>query len=224
MTLHEFLIRIGVALILGTIIGAEREWRQKLAGLKTNALVCVGAALFSTLGFAYGDSTDQSRIAAQIASGIGFLGAGAILRDGMNIRGLTTAATVWCAAAVGAMAGAGWIVQSAIGAICVFFCNLLLKEIARLLFRGGGFDSLNEYTLDLHFVTNESQLSLRESFLALLKDNHMTIRGVVLEPTEFGMSWHITAHVTEQHEEFNPEKLAHQFMERFQVSLGWKLA
>ena len=123
ISLTDFVVRVGVALILGSLIGAEREWRNKLAGLKTNALVCVGSALFTCIGFYAGAASeyaDPTRIAAQIASGIGFLGAGVIMRDGMSIRGLTTAATVWCAVAgglgqdgaIGEGHGGGWIVDT----------------------------------------------------------------------------------------------------------------
>ena len=136
MTLTDFAIRVGLALLLGSLIGAEREWRHKLAGLKTNALVCVGSALFTCIGYQASSMghADPTRIAGQIASGIGFLGAGAILRDGLTIRGLTTAATVWCAAAIGSLAGAGMLVHAVVGTGFIFGCNFALKEMAGMLF------------------------------------------------------------------------------------------
>jgi putative Mg2+ transporter-C (MgtC) family protein len=108
----EVLLRIFVAAALGGAIGLERELRERQAGLRTHLVVSVGAALF-TLVSAYGFSgfdgkVDPTRIAAQIVSGIGFLGAGAIIRQGLSVRGLTTAASLWLVAAIGMAAGAGY--------------------------------------------------------------------------------------------------------------------
>jgi putative Mg2+ transporter-C (MgtC) family protein len=104
------LLRLVVAAVLGGAIGLERELRERQAGLRTHLVVCVGAALFTLVG-AYGFAsphTDPTRIAAQIVTGIGFLGAGAIIRQGLSVRGLTTAATLWLVAAIGMAAGAGY--------------------------------------------------------------------------------------------------------------------
>jgi putative Mg2+ transporter-C (MgtC) family protein len=107
MLWHHFAIRLGLALILGAFIGAERQWRQRMAGLRTNALVAAGAAMFVMLSAVTARPDDSFRIAGQIVSGIGFLGAGVILRNGLNITGLNTAATLWCSAAIGTLAGYG---------------------------------------------------------------------------------------------------------------------
>jgi putative Mg2+ transporter-C (MgtC) family protein len=108
----EVLLRIFVAAALGGAIGLERELRERQAGLRTHLVVSVGAALFtlvSAYGFANFDGkVDPTRIAAQIVSGIGFLGAGAIIRQGLSVRGLTTAASLWLVAAIGMAAGAGY--------------------------------------------------------------------------------------------------------------------
>ena len=104
------LLRLSVAAALGGAIGLERELRERGAGLRTHLVVCVGSALF-TLVSAYafvGPHVDPTRIAAQIVSGIGFLGAGAIIRQGLSVRGLTTAATLWLVAAIGMAVGAGY--------------------------------------------------------------------------------------------------------------------
>ena len=113
----EVLLRLAVAAGLGGAIGLERELRERQAGLRTHLVVAVGAALF-TLVSAYGFSgfiaasgaerVDPTRIAAQIVSGIGFLGAGAIIRQGLSVRGLTTAASLWLVAAIGMASGAGY--------------------------------------------------------------------------------------------------------------------
>jgi putative Mg2+ transporter-C (MgtC) family protein len=108
----EVLLRIFVAAALGGAIGLERELRERQAGLRTHLVVSVGSALF-TLVSAYGfhnfdGKVDPTRIAAQIVSGIGFLGAGAIIRQGLSVRGLTTAASLWLVAAIGMASGAGY--------------------------------------------------------------------------------------------------------------------
>nr|WP_184351305.1 MgtC/SapB family protein [Streptomyces olivoverticillatus] len=134
---------ITAGLGFGAIIGLERQWRARMAGLRTNALVAAGSALFvllSQYGFAAATSTtgyDGSRVAAQIVSGIGFLGAGVIMRDGLNVRGLNTAATLWCSAAVGALAGTGLYVVAMLGTAGVVGANTLLRPLARGLDRGG---------------------------------------------------------------------------------------
>jgi putative Mg2+ transporter-C (MgtC) family protein len=133
MTDAEFLARLGAGLGCGVVIGLERQWRQRMAGLRTNALVAVGATLFVLLQEATQGGGSADRIAAQIVSGVGFLGAGVIMRDGLNVRGINTAATLWCAAAVGALAGSGLLLYAAIGAAAVVFANLLLRPVARTL-------------------------------------------------------------------------------------------
>src|ERR1700674_4187548 len=109
MLWHHFAIRLGLALIFGASVGAERQWRQRMAGLRTNALVAAGAAMFVMLTALTTRAADDSfRIAGQVVSGIGFLGACVILRNGLNITGLNTAATLWCSAAIGTLAGYGF--------------------------------------------------------------------------------------------------------------------
>jgi putative Mg2+ transporter-C (MgtC) family protein len=110
LPLWELLARLGLALVLCGAIGVERETRDQAAGLRTHVAVGLGATLFtliSAYGFEGGTGRDPSRVAAQIVSGVGFLGAGAILTQGASVRGLTTAATLWVVAAIGMAAGAG---------------------------------------------------------------------------------------------------------------------
>jgi putative Mg2+ transporter-C (MgtC) family protein len=118
LTTLDFVFRLGLAAVLGGAIGFERELREREAGLRTHLLVCVGSALFTIVSaYAWADwsfSTergvvfDPTRIAAQIVTGVGFLGAGAIIRQGLSVRGLTTAATLWLVAAIGMASGAGY--------------------------------------------------------------------------------------------------------------------
>ena len=107
IALHVAALNMGIALACGALIGSERQVRQRMAGLRTNALVALGAAGFVTFSqLMPGPDTSPTRVAAQVVSGIGFLGAGIIFRDGFAVHGLNTAATLWCAAGVGLMAGA----------------------------------------------------------------------------------------------------------------------
>jgi putative Mg2+ transporter-C (MgtC) family protein len=124
--------------VLGGLIGLERELREREAGLRTHLLVAVGSALFTIVG-AYGFGgirTDPTRIAAQVVTGIGFLGAGAIIRQGFSIRGLTTAATLWVVAAVGLAAGAGYYSAAVISTGLVLLALWPLRIVAyRILIR-----------------------------------------------------------------------------------------
>jgi putative Mg2+ transporter-C (MgtC) family protein len=141
----ESLLRLALAAALGGLIGMERELREREAGLRTHLLVALGSALFTIVG-AYGfhaflDSgaavvrADPTRIAAQIVTGIGFLGAGAIIRQGLSVRGLTTAATLWVVAAVGLAAGAGYysaaVITTALVLIALYPLRILAYRIVR---------------------------------------------------------------------------------------------
>jgi putative Mg2+ transporter-C (MgtC) family protein len=128
--MYELTLRLAAALVVGVIIGIERQWRHKMAGLRTNVFVAVGAAVFCLISAMSDHEASPTRIAAQIASGIGFLGAGVILRDGLNIRGLNTAATLWCAAAAGAMAGSGFLVPAVAASLVILGTNLFLRQFA----------------------------------------------------------------------------------------------
>ena len=131
-TLGDSALRLAVALLLGSAIGVERQWNQKMAGLRTNALVALGASGFVVFSGLVG-AGDPTRIAAQVVTGIGFLGAGVILREGVNVHGLNTAATLWCSAMVGSLAGAGLLGPSVLAAAFVIATNLLLRPLVRRL-------------------------------------------------------------------------------------------
>ncbi|HVS90440.1 MAG TPA: MgtC/SapB family protein [Mucilaginibacter sp.] len=128
MTLLQFVLRLALALSFGAIIGIERQWRQRMAGLRTNTLVSLGAALFISLAIRISGEA-PSRVASYIVSGIGFLGAGVIMKDGSNVKGLNTAATLWCSAAVGSLAGMGLGAEALISTVFVVLVHLLLRPV-----------------------------------------------------------------------------------------------
>jgi putative Mg2+ transporter-C (MgtC) family protein len=105
--MRDILLKLVISLVIGGIIGGEREYRNKSAGLRTIILICVGSTIFTILSAKIGDPTGASRVAANIVTGIGFLGAGAIMRSGLTVSGMTTASTIWVAAALGMAVGAG---------------------------------------------------------------------------------------------------------------------
>jgi len=124
-----------IAACLGAAIGLERQWRQRLAGLRTNTLVALGAAIFVTYSHVVPDGPGDTRMAAQVVSGIGFLGAGVIFKEGLNVRGLNTAATLWCSAAVGLLAGEGFALYGLMAAALVLGTNTALRPIVRAINR-----------------------------------------------------------------------------------------
>jgi putative Mg2+ transporter-C (MgtC) family protein len=131
VTLIHFVFNIGAALLMGVAIGLERQFRQHTAGLRTNALVCVGAALFVSLSNLMGDTNSPTRMASYVVSGIGFLGGGVILREGLSVKGMNTAATLWCTAAVGTLAGSGFPLHGLIGTLTVLALHLGLRPVAQ---------------------------------------------------------------------------------------------
>jgi putative Mg2+ transporter-C (MgtC) family protein len=130
MTWLQFIIRLALAQFLGAAIGVERQWHQRMAGLRTNALVSTGAAMFVMLGSMIPGESSPTRVVSYVVSGIGFLGGGVILREGFTVRGLNTAATLWCAAAVGCLAGWGFLPQASLGAVAILIANVILRPLA----------------------------------------------------------------------------------------------
>jgi putative Mg2+ transporter-C (MgtC) family protein len=133
-TTLQFLLHLMVALLLGAAVGLERQWRQRMAGTRTNALVAAGASSFVMAGMLIqGDPSSAGRIASYVVSGVGFLGAGVIFKDGGTVRGLNTAATIWCSAAIGVLSGFGHMELALVLALAVLFTNIGLRRISFLV-------------------------------------------------------------------------------------------
>jgi putative Mg2+ transporter-C (MgtC) family protein len=131
----DTLISLTVAFVLGTLIGAERQYRERSAGLRTNVLVAVSAAAFVDLAQHLAAADGAVRVIAYVVSGIGFLGAGVIMKEGTNVRGLNTAATLWGSAAVGCCAGADMVAQAAALTMFVLAGNTLLRPLVNAINR-----------------------------------------------------------------------------------------
>lgn len=150
----ELLARVGLATLLGVAIGIERQWRSRMAGLQTMALVSMGSALYLILGaYAFHREVDPTRVGAQIVTGVGFLGAGVIMKQGSSVIGLNTAATLWATAAVGALAGA-WAWREAVaGTVIIVAGNGFLYPLAarmdRLHFETGREVPPTDYILEV---------------------------------------------------------------------------
>ena len=126
LTLFDFCIRIGCAVVFGFIIGLERQLTGHVAGIHTCVLVSIGACLFTLFSFMV-LTNDLTRVAGQVVTGVGFLCSGIILKEGLNIKGLNTATTIWCTAAIGVLCSTGYIVFAAIAAFFLFVCNLVFQ-------------------------------------------------------------------------------------------------
>ena len=131
----DTLVSLAVAFVLGTLIGAERQFRLRTAGLRTNVLVAVSAAAFVDLAMHLADEDGAVRVIAYVVSGIGFLGAGVIMKEGTNVRGLNTAATLWGSAAVGCCAGADMAAQAVALTVFVLAGNTLLRPLVNAINR-----------------------------------------------------------------------------------------
>lgn len=134
-SLLDTLVSLVTAFVLGGLIGLERQYRQRTAGLRTNVLVAVGAAVFVDMANRLGGHEGAVHVVAYVVSGIGFLGAGVIMREEGNVRGLNTAATLWGSAAVGAAAGADLILEAALATLFVLAANTLLRPIVNTINR-----------------------------------------------------------------------------------------
>lgn len=201
LSLDELVLRLGVTLVLCGLIGLERESRDQVAGLRTHILVGLGSALF-TLVSAYGFQEfvgrppepgtrvqfDPTRIAAQVVSGIGFLGAGAIIRQGFNVRGLTTAAALWIVAAIGMAAGAGYY-EGAVATTAIALPSLIFFRRVRPVLMS---------RLRTDYVLVELELrpegDLGDALALLARDGH-SIQGMESDVSEEGSSFQLEVRV-----------------------------
>ena len=126
----DFIIRIGVCLLLSILIGSERQYRNGMVGLRTNVLVAIGSFMFNYVTFGVSGDHDFTRMGAGIVSGMGFLGAGIIIQENNRVKGLNTAATLWCVSAIGVLTSSGMLFESCVGTFLVLFSNIILRLIS----------------------------------------------------------------------------------------------
>jgi len=175
----DTLVSLTTAFVFGALIGAERQYRLRTAGLRTNVLVAVGAAAFVDLAMAISDAEGATRVIAYVVSGIGFLGAGVIMKEGMNVRGLNTAATLWSSAAVGCCAGADMIAQA--GALTVFVLagNTLLRPLVNAINRVPLDESSAEATYQVVLTADAGALGdLRDALTETLEKAHYPVADI----------------------------------------------
>ncbi|MFN6924029.1 MAG: MgtC/SapB family protein [Tabrizicola sp.] len=195
--LETVAINLSTALACGAVIGSERQVRQRMAGLRTNALVALGSASFVTFSALYPGEVSPTRVAAQIVSGIGFLGAGIIFRDGFNIHGLNTAATLWCSAGVGMMAGAGSWQFALLLTGMVVFTNLGLRPLVKLLKRytRAGMPLVKAYRV-LVTVDLAQEAEVRSLILRTLTLGGLHLSEIGASPGDGGRGLDLSATVT----------------------------
>ena len=197
VSLQAAALHMFTALACGAVIGSERQVRQRMAGLRTNALVSLGAAGFVIFSGLFPDEVSHTRVAAQIVSGIGFLGAGIIFRDGFNIHGLNTAATLWCSAGVGMMAGAGaWDLALLLTGLVVFV-NLGLRPLVKLLKRytRAGVPVIRAYRVQVT-VDAAQEAGVRSLMLRTLSLGGLHISEIGVTMASDGLGLELAATVT----------------------------
>lgn len=175
MEINTFLIRLLICFCLSILIGLERQIRHRMVGLRTNVLVCIGAFLFVYLSFGI-NALDQTRIAAQVVSGIGFLGAGVILRDGSKVKGLNTAATLWCVAAIGALCASGLALEAALGTGFVLLSNIALRVISILIIEKVKNSEKEKYTIRIK-CKKEKEEKVRKDFARTMDVNDLVLNS-----------------------------------------------
>lgn len=166
------------AFALGGVIGLERQWRQRTAGLRTNVLVAVGAAAFVDLGMRVAGSAGGVQVISYVVSGIGFLGAGVIMKEGAQVRGLNTAATLWASAAVGAFAGSAQFGEAALVAVFVLAGNTMLRPLADFINRRPISAETTEAVYRVHVVCKPEAVSDTREVLSEEVGRHYPIRGI----------------------------------------------
>ena len=171
-----------LAVLLGAFIGVERQWRQRTAGLRTHTLVCLGAASFVDLAATVSATpAGTTQVIAYVVSGVGFLGAGTIMKEGVNISGLNTAATLWCSAAVGASAATGEVVAAMTTCALVIFVNLFLRRIVRSIDTRGAVvmvpERESEFTLRVT-TSAKKEAHIRALLLHGFKDARLSLHAL----------------------------------------------
>jgi putative Mg2+ transporter-C (MgtC) family protein len=195
----EFALRVSLALVFGSLVGLERQWRQRLAGLRTNALVATGTSLFVLITplVNSGRGGDSTQIAAYVVSGIGFLAGGVIFKERLSVSGLNTAATMWCTAAIGALTGYGFFAEAAVGAGAVLVANVVLRPIVQRINRRpvDGTEVVSSYEVRA-VCRQDVEAHVRAAMIAAVRSNDCTLVAVYSEDLDGTDRMEVTADVT----------------------------
>ncbi len=198
ITTETIFFRLTFSFIIGFIVGVEREKHKQPAGLRTHILICMGSTLIMLLSifvpqtFPEFQNGDPSRIAAQVVSGIGFLGAGAIMKFGVNVKGLTTAASIWVIAALGLTIGAGMYMGAIIGTTILLIALVVLDVLGKKVFTNKFIKRLNIYT--------HGQKVHSDDFLPILNKHKVAVRTIDIEHSfdEDKISYYLTVQISEK--------------------------
>lgn len=176
VSVNGFVVHMLAAVILGAFIGFERQWSRHSAGILTNLIVCLGAFAFTAFSFIVSDGNrDITRVAAQVVSGIGFLGAGVILREGGNVRGLNTAATVWASAAVGILCCLNNLLYAMLVALAIVLLHLVLHPLSARIDKNRRYDKEEKDREEaLYHISvvcpDELELEIRNNIMSTIKN------------------------------------------------------
>ena len=178
----EFALRVGLALLFGAVIGFERQWRQRMAGLRTNALVATGACLFVLMTPLVGAGSNPLQIVAYVVSGIGFLAGGVIFKERLSVTGLNTAATLWCTAAVGSLVGFGFFYEAAIGVAAVLVVHVILRPVMQRINRQSveGTEIVSSYEIRA-VCRQDVEEHIRALMIDAVRNSTMTLTAVYSE-------------------------------------------
>ena len=184
MGIEEFTTRIVICFILSVLVGIERQLRHKMVGVRTNVLVALGAFMFNWMAYSC-DIADRTRVASQIVCGIGFLGAGFIIKDGSRIKGLNTAATLWCVAAIGVLTSTGMIAESCIGTLMVLLSNIILRFISQSISEKVKKEQLEICTVKI-MCEKENESNVRNSVVNYCEDYSLSLSSLGKKETASG--------------------------------------
>jgi len=205
-----------VGILAGIIIGIERQWQKKLAGIRTTALVSLGACMFVTFSTLFTTDGSPTRIAAQVVSGVGFLAGGVIIRDGYSVTGINTAATLWCSAAVGSIIGAGFHIEGIICAAMLMIMNIFLRGLSRqvneLHLRFQHNPDLKHYYISV-VCPDTDEIKVRTFILNALNQNDLDFNQIICaEPQDGKVSIIIDLDINER--DINAEVRIKAFTEK----------
>jgi putative Mg2+ transporter-C (MgtC) family protein len=223
----EFAFRVLVALAYGSLIGFERQWRQRTAGLRTNALVATGTSLFILITPLVGATANSTQIAAYVVSGIGFLAGGVIFKERLSVSGLNTAATLWCTAAIGALVGYGFLIEGAVGVAAVLIANTLLRPIVQRINAQSieGTELVSSYEIRA-VCRNDVEERIRTATIAAVRSASMSLIAVYSDDIEDTQRVAVTADVsiTGGRADTRLEKIVQKLgIESGVVSVSWKI-